>query len=319
MTSDEKGGKSKDLLESYSSESPTNSEATEPAAEKGDTKAPRSTMPPTPPKVPSPIHRSTAKSRSRSRRRHSSEETQIIGAENRRAVDRSQRARLRRLNAAEFEDEDRSRDRRRGSRRESHRRSSRNRSKSDRDRPRLKSRSQRRRRASTPARVANEASIIRDKQRRMLQKEREADEKALAEKFAEPPPGQTLNCPLCSRYGFKGQFALSQHMWSKHDDHPEALLRSKYYAPQARGKGASSSAKVEPISTHAEDAQATKANPPAVLKPAPQAQVVQQPPLPAVPQLAQEQPMPQTAERERLFKAFVDATLDKVLGKSSKD
>ena len=82
----------------------------------------------------------------------------------------------------------------------------------------------------------------------LILKERQADEKALAEKFAEPRDGATLSCFLCGRQGFKGQFALSQHWWSKHEDHPEAALRSAYFSAQSRGKGASSSARAGPIS-----------------------------------------------------------------------
>ena len=108
----------------------------------------------------------------------------------------------------------------------SKRRDSRSRRRSPHGRDELKIRSRSRRHRQRASRSPREEDM-RQKQRRMILKERQADEKALAEKFAEPRDGATLSCFLCGRQGFKGQFALSQHWWSKHEDHPEAALRAK--------------------------------------------------------------------------------------------
>ena len=126
------------------------------------------------------------------------------------------------LNAKDFDDADHSRD----GRLRSKRRDSRSRRRSPHGRDELKIRSRSRRHRQRASRSPREEDM-RQKQRRMILKERQADEKALAEKFAEPRDGATLSCFLCGRQGFKGQFALSQHWWSKHEDHPEAALRAK--------------------------------------------------------------------------------------------
>lgn len=50
--------------------------------------------------------------------------------------------------------------------------------------------------------------------------------------YPEPPPGETLECKLCSKRYFKNQFALSQHWWSCHPKSEESIRRSLWFYPK---------------------------------------------------------------------------------------
>ena len=211
---------------------------------------------PAPPKPPTPPRKH--------RHRSISASTEILGATPRR--DHKEPAepqgskievpRYKRQNASKFDGEAPDRDHhergRRGRRHsEEHKRAEK---KDKKDKTRKREKNERRSR-----------SRARDDKKKSTQPEEPRREKStvrLTPKYPEPLEGEYLHCSVCKKaFGLPGgQFALSQHFWSKHPDTNEAKERSAFFYPKkpgGKGKSRSLAPQREGAASSGSNAQAT--------------------------------------------------------------